>query len=123
MELFSGAGRATYLKRAERLGNYGWVPEDLRRVCSNPREVAQLPGSDYSVTSEDQAEALAALVHEASIYYSNGHSLALSLRLSYVARLSTSGWALSEVASLLGMTRQRVHAMLKEWRKGQPRKV
>lgn len=128
MELFSGAGKQTYLKRAARLSDYGWEPEDLERVCSNPRELAKLPkvdsllpDADSVVKMEKEAEALAALVHEASMYYGNGSAMALDRRTHYVARLSGLGWNQTQLASLVGVSKQRVQALLKGWRKMHPK--
>lgn len=99
-DLFNGAGSATYLERAERLAGYGFVPQDLRRVCSNPRVVAAFP--DPEVSTERDAEALAALAHEAAIYYSNGYTMSRDLELGYARRLISLGWLQPQVASLLG---------------------
>lgn len=121
MELFSGAGKLTYLKRAARLSDYGWEPADLERLCSNPRELAKLPESDSLDNAGEKAEAFAALVHEASMYYGNGSTVALYRRSMYVARLSALGWSQTQLGSLIGVTKQRVQVMLKEWKKNGPK--
>ena len=112
--VFSGMGRATYLARAERLSGYGFGPDALSRVCGNPREVAALPDPD--VRSEDNAEAFSALAHEAALFYSGAYSLARQMELGYARRLIDVGWSQTQVASLLGVTKQRMSALLKQER-------
>lgn len=114
-------GKLTYLKRAARLSDYGWEPADLERLCSNPRELAKLPESDSLDNAGEKAEAFAALVHEASMYYGNGSTVALYRRSMYVARLSALGWSQTQLGSLIGVTKQRVQVMLKEWKKNGPK--
>lgn len=111
--LFSGMGSATYLKRAERLNGYGFTSDDLRRVCEYPRSVLALDAPDDAETGE-QAEALLALTHEAFMYYSAATSVVLGRRDDYSKRLQDFGWSQTQIAHLLGMTRQRVSKFLKK---------
>lgn len=111
--LFNGAGSATYLRRAERLDKYDFTPSDLREACENPRAVVTLNGPDDFAT-EEPIEALLALTHEASIYYSTATSIVMSRRDDYARRLQDFGWAQTQIAALLGMTKQRVSAFLKK---------
>lgn len=113
-DLFNGGGSATYLARAERLVGYGFVPEDLRQACANPRSVASLPEPEHR--PEADVEAFAALAHEAALYYSNGYSVARGLEVGYGRRLIEVGWLQPQVAALLGVTKQRVSALLKQKR-------
>lgn len=112
--LFSGMGRSTYLKRAERLSGYGFHPHSLSEVCSNPRFAAALPDSEKC--DERNAEAYAALANEAALYYSTGYSMSRDAELGYSRRLIALGWFQLQVASLLGVTKQRVSALLKQKR-------
>lgn len=117
--LYSGAGSATYPRRAKHLDSHGWTPEDLERVCSHPREVSRL--SDVDDVSEQEAEALAVLMQEATIYYSTGLSSAAYARTGCMARLVDHGWSRAQVGWLVGLTKQRVQQLVKAWQSGRPR--
>lgn len=112
--LFNGMGTATYLRRAERLAGYGFAPQDLREACANPRSVASMPDSEQR--PDEGVEAFAALAHEAALYYSTGYGLARELELGYARRLISLGWLQPQVASLIGVSKQRVSKLLKQKR-------
>lgn len=112
--LFNGMGAATYLKRAERLAGYGFAPQDLEGACANPRSVVVMPDSEQC--REEDAEAFAALAHEAALYYSTGYGSAREKELGYARRLISMGWLQPQVAALLGVSKQRVSKLLKQKR-------
>lgn len=113
-DLFNGAGSATYLARAERLAGYGFEPQALREACENPRSVASFPDSEQR--PEADVEAFAALAHEAALYYSTGYGMARDAELRFARRLISLGWLQPQVASLLGVSKQRVSKLLKQKR-------
>lgn len=110
--LFRGMGSVTYLKRAERLSGYEFTPDDLLRVCEHPWSVLALEAPD-DVATDEPVEALLALTHEASMYHSTATSMVLGRRDNYSKRLQDFGWSQSQIANLLGMTRQRVSKFLR----------
>lgn len=110
--LFNGMGSATYLKRAERLDGYEFTPTDLRQVCETPRSVLAL-GNPNDFAKDEPVEALLALTHEASMYYSVATWIVLGRRDNYSKRLQDFGWSQTQIANLLGMTRQRVSKFLR----------
>lgn len=112
--LYAGMGSSTYPQRAARLSGYGWAPGDLERVCSGAPHVAAL--SDPEGVAEEQAEARAALLHEALIFYSNGLSAASYNRTGYIVRLADLGWKHSEIGRHVRLTKQRVQKLIKDWR-------
>lgn len=109
--LHSGAGESTYAQRAEHLHGYGWRPDDLARVCSNPRELMAL--ADLDDATQEETEAFTALLQEASHYYSLGHTVSLALRTNSAERLAVEfGWGPSRIAVFLGERVSRVRAFL-----------
>ncbi|NDK32384.1 hypothetical protein [Nesterenkonia haasae] len=94
-----------------RLDGYGWAPGDLERVCSGVQHVAALSGPER--VTEEQAEARAALLDEAFIYYSNGLSAAPYNPTGYIVRLPDLGWTHGGIGRHVRFAKQRVQKLIK----------
>lgn len=100
-DLFGPHGQAVHPERAARLAAYGWSPDDLRAVCTAPHTIASM--SPPEMTTETEAEALAALTDEATAFSLLGVSASAYRRQEYAARLSeTYRWSPEEVLAVIG---------------------
>lgn len=101
MDLFGPFGQATHAERAARLSAYGWTPEDLRTVCAAPHRVTSLHPPE--ITTEAQAEALAALTDEVTAFALLSVAASAHRRQGYAAHLSEEyRWGPEEVLAVIG---------------------
>ena len=108
--LFGGAGRRTFLDRAQLLASYGWTPSDLEFMCKQPRHLTLL--GTATELDEHSAAASAVLADEANRYYASGTYLATYRREIYLAQLHDLGWSYAEIGQLVGLSKQRVQKLV-----------
>jgi len=115
-KLFRGAGNALYSPSAERLSAYGWTPKDLLSACLEPGWMAeQMQSRVGHALSPDGAEAWAALLREVTSYHNIVVETAHYKRSQLMEVLSRNGWSHGEIGDHLGLTKQRVQKLLKEF--------
>lgn len=108
--LYGGDLSSTYSSRALHLQANGDEPETLAEMCTSPRSLVHLRDTEGMDTAEVAEHAV--LLHEVAIYFAYWQERVLAKRAGYVVSLRGQGWTQVQIASLLGMTKQRVHAIL-----------
>lgn len=108
--LYGGDLSSTYSARALHLQANGDEPETLAEMCTNPRSLVHLRDAEGMGVGEVAEHAV--LVHEVAIYFAYWQERVLAKRAGYVVSLREQGWTQVWIASLLGVTKQRVHAIL-----------
>lgn len=113
--LFSGAGSALYPARAKRLDAYGWSPQDLLDACMQSQRQGWFESRDAKSFAVDMTEAWAALVQETVVYHDAAAASAAFRRLQLIHNLSQAGWSHSQVGDHLGLSKQRIQKLLKDF--------
>lgn len=110
-ELYDGGNMDdSHADRALYLHAHGVNPQSLFEVCMYPKEI-KLYGPGSEADAED-AQFSAAMLHEASVYFAFWARTIMTKRNEYIHRLRDLGWTQPEIASLLGVSKQRVHSIL-----------
>lgn len=113
--LFRGAGSALYQVRAKRLNAYGWSSQDLLDACVQPQWERWFVSLDVNGFADDMTEAWAALVQATVIFHDAAAASAAYRRLQLIHSLSQSGWTHSQSGDHLGLSKQRIQKLLKDF--------
>lgn len=96
--------QATHPERAGRLSAYGWKPEDLQLMCTNPWRVETLHRRFDDPWSEESMEARAALMHEVTLFHKQAHEMSrLHRDVGTICLMSEHGWTREQAGELLRM--------------------
>lgn len=94
---------STHPERAARLAGYGWTPEELRVLCTQPVKVETIHRRFEEWGSEDANESLAAIMQEVSLFHEQAAPASRNRRDNAAAYLMRNcGWTPEQVGSLLG---------------------
>lgn len=108
--LYNDGMDQTYPARALHLQNNGDSPETLMEMCQMPQQLRLL--RDPEEMDADEAEEHATLINEVAVYFAYWENRVMEHRNRYIVRLWALGWTQPQIASLLGLTKQRVHTIL-----------
>lgn len=108
--LYADALGHTYPARAHYLQSHEVTPLSLAETCASPQRMRLF------LTPEDLdaqgVESQAAYLNEVAAYFAYWGNQVMERRNRHIVRLRELGWGMPQIASLLGLSKQRVHAIL-----------
>lgn len=108
--LYDGALDQTYAARAHYLQSHEATPPSLMEACASPRVMRMF--QDPEDMDAQAVEEQAAFLNEVAAYFAYWENRAMEHRNNHIVRLRELGWGMPQIASLLGLSKQRVHAIL-----------
>lgn len=108
--LYADALGHTYPARAHYLQSHEATPPSLMEACASPRVMRMF--QDPEDMDVQAVEEQAAFLNEVAAYFAYWENRAMEHRNNHVVRLRELGWGMPQIASLLGLSKQRVHVIL-----------
>lgn len=109
--LYSNNLSDTYLARARRLHGHGWTPNHLAAACDTPQDADDFD-SVVGMTATE-AEDHSVLLDEVATYFTFWANQVTTERNRYVRRLDEQDWTATQIASLLGVSQEQAHDIVK----------